>query len=658
MGGADRPTGMIESALFLLLAASLQPKQEVLVSGHAGWSGLVERGQWAPLVVDLEHRGDEDADLELFVVWASPSEFQNEKPLLATLNGKAGPVHRLAVSLGARSRRRLSLTLRVPTAPGLNAWVVAEKAGRPVAVGEILARTAARGRGLVVTVGTRPSDGLATAGFLPAAATPEHLPEDWRAYTAVQAVVWLDARASDLRSQAQVDALAGWVAAGGRLVVSRSGEAGLSGTALAELLPVSLRGSREDDLSPLGGIGPAPPAGRALILESALVRGTSLLQHGTRPLVASCPRGAGHVYFVAFDVTQAPFDGWSGAAGFWRWLLKPAPVPAPPTDAVQAPVEIGAAGLAGLAAQFPGMPPPELGGLFLLIFAYLAVVGPVDYFLLRRLRRLELTWLTFPAYVAIFTLLILLAGGAFLERPTVQREIAVEDRMPDVGLARRRAVAAVLTPRAMLFDLQGEPVSANFLTRSLYGEVASDLGHPRLDRDGAAMALRRWTIERGATAVAVDDRLEPMTSNVTFEPGSDGTVAVTSGLDGEIRGALWVTAAGAASLPPIPRGRSTLTPGRPRPLSTLRSPAPLASGPPPPEDPLDDQIRTQLMHLSFAPEGPRTGFAEGLDAGGWLRSGGAVLVWWEPVDEPTVAFAPRPGRRSGVRMVRVFGRAG
>lgn len=658
---------MLDHLFLLLLAAPLQDKQEILVSGHAGWSGLVERGQWTPLVVDLEHRGDQDVDAELLVSWALPGDVQAEKPILAGLRGLAGPVHRLPLSLGPRSRRRLSLSLRAPTNPGLHAWVFVEKSGRTLAAGEILARTADPARRLVVTVGTRAANGLSAAGLLPAAATPEHLPEDWRGYAGVEAVVWLDARASDLRSQAQADALAGWVAAGGTLAVSRSGEAGLAGTPLADLLPVAVNGAREDTLEALSSLGPPAPPGRALVLDSTLLRGSALLRQGERPLVASVPRGAGRVVFLAFDVTQAPFDGWSGAPNFWTWLLRPAP-PAPPADPDQtrrAPAALGSLALAGLAGRFPDIPPPELGGLFLLIFAYLAVVGPLDYFLLRGLRRLEWTWLTFPAYVLLFTAIILVAGGAFLERPAIQREIAVEDRLPDVGLARRRAVAAVLAPRASLFELRGEPVSSNYLTRALYGESALELGHPRLDRAGGDMTLKDWTVERGATALATDDRLEPAAPELTFEPGPDGTLSVSNAGSREIPGAMLVTAAGAAPLPPIPPGRSTLSPGARQELASLRSPQHLvqethdldvpegAS-----DDRLDGEIRTLLLHLSFAPEGPRAGFAKGLDAGAWLRSGGAVLVWWEPADETTVAFSPRPSRRSGVRMVRVFGRAG
>ena len=51
-----------------------------------------------------------------------------------------------------------------------------------------------------------------------------------------------------------------------------------------------------------------------------------------------------------------------------------------------------------------------VGWLLLLLLAYLAVIGPLDHYWLKKLNKQMLTWLTFPAYVALFSLLIYLIG--------------------------------------------------------------------------------------------------------------------------------------------------------------------------------------------------------------------------------------------------------
>jgi hypothetical protein len=324
--------------LALLLAAApaspqaAAPAQDLQISGHAGFSGLVERGQWTPVVVDLDHRGKEDVDLVLSVVWAQPGAVQPvERPTLSSLSGVQGPIHRLGVPLGARSRKRLSLTLRAPDVDRLNVWVVAEnaKTGRTVASGEILARSVDEDKRLVVTVGVDRPGGLTLPGLTTAAATPEHLPEDWRGYASVDALVWLDARASDLRSQAQLDAISFWLAAGGRLVVARSSEVGLTGTPLAELLPVAVRGARElPSLSGLEAFAGAAPAGRALVLDAVPApRSTILASQDGVALVVAGRRGLGRTFFCGFDPAREPLASWKDAPRFWKALLPSAPRP-------------------------------------------------------------------------------------------------------------------------------------------------------------------------------------------------------------------------------------------------------------------------------------------------------------------------------------------
>jgi hypothetical protein len=58
--------------------------------------------------------------------------------------------------------------------------------------------------------------------------------------------------------------------------------------------------------------------------------------------------------------------------------------------------------------QIPGLGLPPTGTLLLFMLFYVLVIGPVNYFVLRRLRRLEWAWLSVPLIVATF------AGGLYL----------------------------------------------------------------------------------------------------------------------------------------------------------------------------------------------------------------------------------------------------
>ncbi len=663
-------------SLLLALLLVQAPKQELQVSGHAGFGGVVVRGEWTSLTIDLDHRGDQDLDLVLSVVWGQTSGVQeSDKPTLGSLYGKQGPVHRLPASIAARSRKRLSLSVRAPDIDRLNAWVFAEsaKTGRTLAAGELLTRSLPADRILVVVVGR---DSVDWPQALTAQAAPEHLPEDWRAYAGVDTVLWLDAKASELRSQAQADALRTWIQLGGSFVAARSTEIGLAGTPIAELLPVAIRGGRQ-----LPGLGdalatlvhrPAPP-GPVLVLDSVPERGTLRLAQDGIPLVVQGPLGMGRSIFVAFDPAKEPFAGWSGAGPFWTWAV---PSHAAATDSTsglaRAPAEIGAMDLARQAGQFPDVPPPAIGGLFVLIVIYLVIVGPFDYFVLRKLGRLELTWITFPAYVVLFTLLILFAGGAFIERAAYQREILVVDRAAGETQERRRALSAVLAPRNQRYRLQDvEPISSNYLP-SQFGSL--DLGSAVLERS-PAIQLNDWTVARGATGLVAADRAVAAKPGLAWTRRS-GTLDVRNDTGGTLQGAVLFSKDGAQDVDPIPPGASVVRLGRRRAvgdflrgegavlsmdndeMGSYRGPGRYngeSTVPNISEAALDTQVRRTLLALSFQ-EVPRAraGFARSLDTRRFLDGGGSVMVVWEKPSRAEVAYDPLPSRFTGLAMIRYF----
>ncbi|HEX7897922.1 MAG TPA: hypothetical protein VF950_09195 [Planctomycetota bacterium] len=665
--------------LALLAQAAQQPpkppKQELQVSGHAGFGGVVERGEWTPLTIDLDNRGEDDLDLVLAVTWGQSGGIQDsDRPTLGTLYGKTGPVHRLKASIAARSRKRLSLGVRAPRQDRLNPWVFAEsaKTGRTLAAGELLSRSLPAKQRLTVVVGADRLEGY--SGFT-AQAAPEHLPEDWRAYAAVDTLVWLDAKASDFRSDAQVNALRAWIEFGGRFIVARSSEIGLAGTPVADLLPVTLKGGRPlASLSALGPVGGSVPEGATVVLDSVAERGGVRLVQDGMPLLVEGSVGAGTSIFVAFDPAKEPFAKWPGAARFWAWAAPTRPAPeAAPNDFSYPPESIGAMSLATQAGTFPDVAPPAIGGLFVLILIYLVVVGPFDYFVLRKLKRLELTWITFPAYVVLFTLLILFAGGAFIERAAYQRELVVVDRSSDGARERRRALSAVLAPRNQRYALMdAEPVSANYLTSQL---SSLDLGNAVLAR-APRIELRDWTVSRGATGLVVTDRAVPRQAPALSWTVREGRLSTKNG-GALVRPAALLTKAGAWEVDPIPPGAAevrikargsiadflkaekahAVTENAPPDLSSYRygygEDAPRALSVK--ENALDGQLRRALLALSFGEPGkPVSGFARSLDARRWLDAGGSVLLVWEKPEKAEAEFDPLPTRYTGLTMIRYF----
>jgi hypothetical protein len=678
---------MLAASLILgwLLPAAPAPaqedreKQEVQVTGIAGWSGLATRGDWTPALIDIDNRGKKDLQLNVSVVWAAGFGFQpSANPSLDTVYGRAGPVRQIQVSLPAKSRKRLSVSMLTPDGAPCNIWAFAQdaKTNHTLARGELPVRLADVQRRIVGVVGQLRPDGLEDEHTSVATLQADELPEDWQGYSSLEALIWLDGRATELRSTAQLDALKRWISGGGKFYVARANTLHLAGTPVADLLPVKLGAGRQ-----LDSLGDARfPDGAALVLENTLRRGAIRAEAQGVPLVTEASQDGGLVGFVAVDPTRPPFDHSPLARDFWRWLLKPGPTPPPESvEDERPPAVIGSLAVSQFAGRFPDIAAPEIGGLFLLIILYLVVVGPLDYLLLRWLRRLEYTWFTFPAYVVLFTLFILVAGGAFIQRAAHQREIVVEDHYADSGFVRRRALSAVLAPADVIYKVEdAEPISSNFIDQQRSVDSAGKLTDIQL-LPGPVPFATNWLLNRNFTGLAYADRCDSAPSALTYTITAQDTVEVrlqvknTSGQT--VEGSTLVTPRGVYWISSIPPGESSVSGSktaatvrqyaeqdgmvparRPRygryPVGGEEAPIGIT------EQALNPSVRKALIGAAFAVASPDvatpTGFARGLQTRRWLESGGSILCTWPPAAGPVVRFDPQPGRYTAVILRRYF----
>ena len=72
-----------------------------------------------------------------------------------------------------------------------------------------------------------------------------------------------------------------------------------------------------------------------------------------------------------------------------------------------------------------------LGWLLALLGAYLAVIGPLDQYWLKKINRQMLTWVTFPCYVVIFSGLIYYIGFHLRAGELEWNELNLVDVLPD-----------------------------------------------------------------------------------------------------------------------------------------------------------------------------------------------------------------------------------
>ncbi len=336
------------------------------------------------------------------------------------------------------------------------------------------------------------------------------LPGRWYGYDAADSIVVdTNNRAAMAEIGIHGQALVDWVARGGHLVVAVSGNwTALRDSVLAPILPADLTGQQRlkaIDLKSLdiyatavksivtvGGGGNGEPAPVMVAkLEGIESRGGKVLSSaGDSPLVVRGAHGFGRVTLVALDVDQKPFSIWPDRALFWVQALD---VKRPAAEANGVPIQIGGggrrmyqAGISDLSTQlrlaleqFPGVKLIPFGWVAFFIFIYILLIGPGDYFFLKKVvKRMELTWVTFPLIVVSVSLLAYFAAFAVKGRALRVNKVDVVDIDPASGRARGGTYVNLFSPQNRDYDIRVVPIPLDQATlpgaKVPAGEVQSE----------------------------------------------------------------------------------------------------------------------------------------------------------------------------------------
>jgi hypothetical protein len=174
----------------------------------------------------------------------------------------------------------------------------------------------------------------------------------------------------------------------------------------AALLPGRLVGSRMlPDLSGLRTLGAGVPPRRSTVVSIlAKPHGVILAAEAGIPLVARMNFGSGHIVYLAFDPATDPIQRWAGAADLLSHLIAETASSTMSRASLPAgsmlPMFIGPYGPLDIDAELANVPAAALPSLILFValtLLYIFLVGPVNFLILRRFHRLELSWITIPA---------------------------------------------------------------------------------------------------------------------------------------------------------------------------------------------------------------------------------------------------------------------
>ncbi|MEQ8791176.1 MAG: hypothetical protein RIC55_33245 [Pirellulaceae bacterium] len=507
---------LIVSAVFLVPRASLLAQDEKspaagpgVESVALGFDGAYKVGYWTPVHITLAG-GPKAIEGRLKLVLPDGDgvrcEIVDDEPFSLAAGDKTTL---LRYAKFGRIGSEISVALVDADGAAIAAPLVmtAGKLAKAVPATNQLVVTIGRDAGVNDTLAAanrqRAADEQRVAALIDDAA---RLPDRWYGYEGVDTVVLTtsDGETFQAISDAQLEALDRWVLLGGHLVLC----AGAEGEALfrtpgrfarfapgtfAEVVQETRTGGLEEYArAERIDAGQSVATFRIAMSRLDAPRGTVEAHESIRqqtPAVIRSAHGFGQLTFAAVDLDAPPLSTWGGRSRFLGRLLE-ATLRRPEESELSRPSgQVSHIGyrdmtgqLRGALDQFAGVTPFAFSWVAGLIIVYILIIGPLDYFFLRKVvGNMAWTWVTFPlAVIGGCALAWYLAdvsrGGSVKVNQVDLVDIDVES-----NLLRGTSWSHVYSPNTQRFDLSvdaGQPAESAAAESVAAGQLLSWQGLP------------------------------------------------------------------------------------------------------------------------------------------------------------------------------------
>jgi hypothetical protein len=282
------------------------------------------------------------------------------------------------------------------------------------------------------------------------------IPERPEPLAGLAALVW--AADSSGLGEAQRRSIERWVADGGQLVVIGGADWQARAAAFGSILPAddlaAVDGVAVDGLAAWAGVERAPVEAATVSAGRLLSDGRALVMGGDgSTLISMRSVGAGRTILVGIDMAVDAFRGWDGAAALWTRLLPTSPSLDPFFGGGMPDREQVVNSMAQALNTLPALevPPAEL--LLAVIVAYILLIGPISYLVLRRIDRRELAWVTAPVLVVLFTACSYGIGTTLKGSDVIVNQIALIRSTADGQTAAVETYAGIFSPASGSFDM-------------------------------------------------------------------------------------------------------------------------------------------------------------------------------------------------------------
>ena len=441
----------------LALTAAAQQAGSVTMSARILLQGHARSGSWAAIEVGLQNDGPEiQGELRMDSGGQSNARFATAVRL-PTGSRQVYLLHAQPPTFQRNAKVQLVVNEQVVDSIDV-AYLVHEPTQLVVGV------IAERPQALISQIDLPPNPMLGVAPAIVPLSVSD-LPTRPEGWGTLDRLVWQDIDSNQL-SPEQLTAMRTWIAGGGRLVIV-GGTAGI-GTLSAfpdDLLPYRPTATVDLDPAVLTSLLGPLPAGAAVLpaMAGTLGSGRPIATSGDRVVAAELNYGGGEVTILGFDPTTAWLAESNAVDALWTSAL-----PERSGDGTRLSDD---SQIVTAVYQLPNLALPPTSGLLILIAAYIVIIGPINYIVLRRLDRRELAWVTMPVLVLAFAAAAFGYGALLRGTDVAVNEVAIVRGAPDATEATAQVYFGVFSPTRSTYrvDLPQGPLLASPMTSDPFG---------------------------------------------------------------------------------------------------------------------------------------------------------------------------------------------
>lgn len=368
------------------------------VTVQVGYRNLIKLGQWMPVSVDVTNSGpDLDGTLEI----------ENGGSYASAKGGppSSSVIYQTPVSLAAGATKHFRTYVSIDTPGAVDVRIVQN--GRVITSAQ--SPSAGTAGILVGVLSDQPATLDQLGAIQPGGSAPNvvhlavaDLPDSGVLLRGFD-VLAIDDFSTDTLTAAQRSALDDYVINGGSLFLGTGGSWHKTLSSLStDLLPMNVTGSTLMTTAGLSGLE---------VATGPLSGGTAWVSSGDQPLLVEKRVGGGLVSMATFDWNQELAGGWTQSTALLRQAFVRATYGAGVSTTSQPGLvtKFGFSNsLAAKGTQFtqalsnlPALSLPAWWQIGALVIAYILLVGPINYFVLRAINRRALAWITIPAIALI-----------------------------------------------------------------------------------------------------------------------------------------------------------------------------------------------------------------------------------------------------------------